>query len=443
MQLILYHNVRKLPSRSTLPSPREDLWDPEIDHPNTEKSQQLFTTDLHFLNSSLFSQATMVWVALKENGPDVDGGKDDDLYAIKDVWRHFVHPDKTENLKHPSNLYSDSPDGSFGLPECFTGSDHGTREQERLEEGGPENVSPFTHHHTMSATIGGLRERSHMRFATKYVGKTIDSFKSTKELIQAMHDAILAHQQALEAGILHRDVSVRSVLIVDKSQGTKCGGLLSDFEYPSFMSPLTVMDDDMGGGREASTSHDDDNNGGDSYFDGEDKDRGDISSDGNREDEGAIEQKFKKRPGTPYFVAIEILEESEGVEHGAHHDLESFYWVLIWAVLRHTDHTHPHANSAYGQLFFPGNDYACVNTKHGWIQRNAYKLSIRGNTPLTELLREWTARCADQNVPEQYQSVKERVLLTHDMVLGMLRRALARGGWPKHDGARPFVPPRR
>ncbi|OCH84837.1 hypothetical protein OBBRIDRAFT_689425, partial [Obba rivulosa] len=240
---------------------------------------------------------------------------------------------------------------------------------------------------------------SHMRFAMKCIGKTIYSFNSTKELVQAIHDAIKGHQLALQARILHRDVSMGNVLIVDESQKKKYGGLLTDFDY-SFMFPATAG----------------------------------AAQGKNRTSPSSLYCRFLKTvQGTPYFIAIEILRKARGVQHGAHHDLESFYWVLVWSILRHTDHTHPDKNRAYGQLFFRGTDSACVAIKREWIQINAYELTIRGNAPLTELLHEWTARCDDQNVPERYQSVKERVHLTHDMVLGILKKALQQKGWPEGD----------
>lgn len=46
-------------------------------------------------------------------------------------------------------------------------------------------------------------------------------------------------------------------------------------------------------------------------------------------------QAFKsRRCGTPTFMAIDMLA-SRYPEHEYRHDLESFYWVLVWFVLNH------------------------------------------------------------------------------------------------------------
>lgn len=48
--------------------------------------------------------------------------------------------------------------------------------------------------------------------------------------------------------------------------------------------------------------------------------------------------------GTTYFMAVELLiaqNDNLPTVHSACHDLESFYWLLVWLILRHTDHDHP------------------------------------------------------------------------------------------------------
>ncbi|OCH84987.1 hypothetical protein OBBRIDRAFT_785496 [Obba rivulosa] len=466
----------------------------EVYNPKTNDCQRFLTVELRYLNPHLFGRATMVWIALKKGA---DGDKDVDLYAIKDSWRQLSRHDETEYLIHLNEFYADE---LFGLPEFTIGGDLGAWEQKRLEQCVLGDLPRFTHHRTMSVAIGGMKEvpeRSHMRFAMKCVGKTLYSFKSTMELVQAIHDAIIGHQRALQARILHRDVSMGNVLIVDESEGKKYRGLLTDFDY-SFMFPTTTEDDGMSERGEASTSDGDDNNGGYSSLDAEDEDGGDISSDnddedsadddgdsegnanpddnledddavssdrngedegdansdrneqdegdakpdGSREDESDVKSKtLKERTGTPYFMAVEMLEKPPfAVEHGLHHDLESFYWVLVWAVLRHTDHTHPDPNRGYGQVFSPGNDYACVSAKTTWLRDRAVKISVRNNTPLTWLLREWGRLCFLQTISPLL--IHLRALLTYGKVLDLLKKALKMTGWPKDDAAIPFTPPK-
>ncbi|KAJ7134275.1 hypothetical protein C8R44DRAFT_770037 [Mycena epipterygia] len=53
--------------------------------------------------------------------------------------------------------------------------------------------------------------------------------------------------------------------------------------------------------------------------------------------------------GTFPFIAIEIIENN--TSHGPHHD-ESAYWLLMWMILRYTDHTHPSGALAKRDFLF-------------------------------------------------------------------------------------------
>jgi hypothetical protein len=49
-------------------------------------------------------------------------------------------------------------------------------------------------------------------------------------------------------------------------------------------------------------------------------------------------------------MAIELLEK-ENTRHELHHDLESFYWLLTWMILRYTAHNHKNGALACHKLF--------------------------------------------------------------------------------------------
>jgi hypothetical protein len=49
-------------------------------------------------------------------------------------------------------------------------------------------------------------------------------------------------------------------------------------------------------------------------------------------------------------MAIELLEK-ENTRHELHHDLESFYWLLTWIILRYTAHNHSDGQLACHRLF--------------------------------------------------------------------------------------------
>jgi Fungal protein kinase len=94
-----------------------------------------------------------------------------------------------------------------------------------------------------------IASHSHYRLVLDLVGKSLSTFTSTKELVQAIHDALLgrllsihddqnlspfhcpAHRGAFAAGILHRDLSVGNIVI---SEGR---GYLIDWDLAK---PTTV-----------------------------------------------------------------------------------------------------------------------------------------------------------------------------------------------------------
>ncbi|EPS97689.1 hypothetical protein FOMPIDRAFT_1081812, partial [Fomitopsis schrenkii] len=67
-----------------------------------------------------------------------------------------------------------------------------------------------------------------MRLVMKTVGRPLSSFKSTKEMVTAIRDAIIGHKLAFLAGLIHRDLSDGNVMIHD---GDLFSGFLLDLDY--------------------------------------------------------------------------------------------------------------------------------------------------------------------------------------------------------------------
>ncbi|TGZ77319.1 hypothetical protein EX30DRAFT_205453 [Ascodesmis nigricans] len=116
--------------------------------------------------------------------------------------------------------------------------------------------------------------RIHGRLVLRGVGRRLKEFKTREELLLAFRSAIVGYRNMLGKNILHRDVSVNNIMISSPDPG----GYLIDLD---FAVPL---------------------------------DRRSAS--------GA-----PHRTGTPEFMAIDVLE---GCSHAPRHDLESFFYVLIW-----------------------------------------------------------------------------------------------------------------
>ncbi|KAI0069675.1 hypothetical protein K474DRAFT_1610121, partial [Panus rudis PR-1116 ss-1] len=91
------------------------------------------------------------------------------------------------------------------------------------------------------------QNRLHSRLVLVTYGKPIKFFKSCLELVQAMKDAIEGHRDAYRAGVLHRDISVGNILILDDraKRRTKKTGALIDFDNGIRLSPTrnAVTDD--------------------------------------------------------------------------------------------------------------------------------------------------------------------------------------------------------
>ncbi|TFK79020.1 hypothetical protein K466DRAFT_606466 [Polyporus arcularius HHB13444] len=266
----------------------------------------------------------------------------------------------------------------------------------------------YPQHQTFSWAIGDVKkrtfnERSHMRLVIDDVGRPLTKAKNTKELVRALRDAVIGHRLAFEkAGVLHRDMSVGNVLIVDEAEDGSFVGFIHDFDY----SAMT----DVAPGDEVPT-----------YSDAS---RADI--DGIERTDVDIKLKDnEERTGTYYFLALAILRGR--VVHGVHHDLESVYWILVWVVLRHTAHNLSRA-SAQG-VFFHESDFTSAGLKNEWLQWVVDQLEIPGNEPLVKLVRDMAGLVVRSNGWKFFKPDP----MTYDQVLQLFDEALASPGWPDND----------
>ncbi|KAL7919358.1 serine/threonine-protein kinase Sgk2 [Trichoderma austrokoningii] len=119
-------------------------------------------------------------------------------------------------------------------------------------------------------------------------GRVISDFRTVRELLESMRDAIKAHQSLYTAGnILHRDISSNNIIITDPDVADGFKGILIDLDRAV---------ENNNSGPSAGACH---------------------------------------RTGTLQFMAIEVLCK---VHHTYRHDLESFFYVLIWLCARQSWH---------------------------------------------------------------------------------------------------------
>ncbi|KJZ70353.1 hypothetical protein HIM_10244 [Hirsutella minnesotensis 3608] len=108
-------------------------------------------------------------------------------------------------------------------------------------------------------------------------GRAIHKYETKSELLGALRDAIKAHRSLyVEGNILHRDISENNIIVTDRKT-TGHMGMLIDLDLAK----------ELGSGRSGA----------------------------------------RCRTGTMEFMAIEVLQ---GISHTYRHDLESFFYVLLW-----------------------------------------------------------------------------------------------------------------
>src|ERR1700677_3943565 len=133
--------------------------------------------------------------------------------------------------------------------------------------------------------------------------------------------------------------------------------------------------------------------------------------------------------GTHQFMAIDILE---GQAHQCMHDMESYYWVLIWVLLCHANHGL--GKEACSTLFDVEATHLAASQKRTWLIVNETKLSIHDNEPLTHLLRK-LGELFHHQVNLGPRNPEQRMSVNYDRLLAVINAALAQDTWPEGDKA--------
>ncbi|CCM00795.1 uncharacterized protein FIBRA_02837 [Fibroporia radiculosa] len=207
----------------------------------------------------------------------------------------------------------------------------------------------------------------HSRLSTTTYGWPIKYARSLNELVRAILGGVIGHRSAYRRGVLHRDASTGNILIRSDADGTDGYGVLIDFDNaimfemhqpllndpPSgtrpFMSAEILgneyyfgegIDEQPEVGVVASTNDNDNNTdnededenhcGGHGYDQDKDKDEGenededkdDWEDENHSDDESDVDDEDDKK-----------LEAVHGPPHSVIHDLEGFFWVLLWVCI--------------------------------------------------------------------------------------------------------------
>ncbi|KAI0724831.1 hypothetical protein C8Q72DRAFT_937151 [Fomitopsis betulina] len=467
---------------------------------------------LLFVNTGLFSRASTIWEAAEvdEKWSKTIG----EPVVIKEAWRQFIRPSEIHNYEDMQEAVSvAAEDAALSLSHIAQfehGDDLGLRETKKLFQDGHATSTvtqaPFSGesvddldedemnkfrfpaaevfgHRTVSAscrkTGGPQLDRGHIRLVLTSVGKPITDFDSTYEMVTALRDAIIGHEQAYKAGMIHRDVSGGNVMIMKKKDGSP-GGFIHDFDFSSswsrflkaaditpdiaywveyakneYLASLIKRSEGMDADSDDDGDDDDDDATRPEESNGGNQQKAKVTADapnappprtsgmGSRDErvEKLIEEQ-KQRTGTMHFMAVEIHVDDSSVTHEVRHDLESFFWLLVWIVLRHTTYkccTSKFKNGTWHTLFDGARMIDCQSNKLMWLNEPFQVLNIPKNAPLTGLVESFRLLCQKNhdrtNLDEPW--------MTHADVLKLFNDALAKPTWPTHDKAKPWILPAR
>ncbi|CDO72548.1 hypothetical protein BN946_scf184983.g31 [Trametes cinnabarina] len=228
----------------------------------------------------LFGRATAVWPVREINKHDELVGDD---MILKSTWR-------SSDRNSESFIYQNIQGSHPGLAKFIAGGDV---------------VFPFHNDNQETITVHSLRgvpvsrgERTKVlhRLLIESVGKPVWEYQTDRELLEGLIGALKAHRFLSEQNILHRDVSAGNVLLAldPEKQGT--AGFLTDLEYAHMGAVVT------------------------------------------RTRQETVEAPTAYGPGTLQFMSRRLLAALISGQHSVtttiHDDVESFLWVLLYAVLR-------------------------------------------------------------------------------------------------------------
>ncbi|PCH37069.1 hypothetical protein WOLCODRAFT_52880, partial [Wolfiporia cocos MD-104 SS10] len=248
--------------------------------------------------------------------------------------------------------------------------------------------------------------RQHIRLILQNVGYPLTDFESRLELIEAISDIVEGHLLAYLSGVLHRDVSFGNVMLVRKGAVEFCG-FIDDLDYSS------PVDSSNGTVVTVTTP---------------------LSA-GERKKFRELENELKERTGTVEFMAMELIDADpeNDVPHQAHHDLESFFWLLVWVVLRHMNHDHKEGKGAFADIFGAITPKQVKKMKESLFYKKMF--TVKDNAPLSYLLKRLRSMVFKAYVEDIAQTP---VPLTYDAMLKAFDEVLWMEGWPEDDAAIPF-----
>ncbi|CAK5280960.1 unnamed protein product [Mycena citricolor] len=317
-----------------------------------------------WVSHGLFGRATKVIRVVLECDLNSDNPT---IYALKDSWREGCRRPEVDYYDVVDDYRRKNAEFVSGLgPSKSVAKCHGSIDLSlTLANSAPRTSAKWDcgSHRTTSVSHLGERARDLIRYHTRSlltpIGVRAERFKCVRDVVSIVFEGLMDAWIADLAGVRHRDISDGNVM-VDKVLRS---GFLLDYDYAEF-SPEGLA-----------------------AF-------AELSKDRARQDDHLyqnIDKSLKEITGTPPFLALELAFD-RGVAHGAHHDIESFYWLLIWIILRHTPpEFHGHSPYKFAELF----GFHSPDKKNTWITRS--ECIGPPNSPLRSLTLQWVLEVKEQN----------------------------------------------
>ncbi|EIM90642.1 uncharacterized protein STEHIDRAFT_152354 [Stereum hirsutum FP-91666 SS1] len=167
-----------------------------------------------------------------------------------------------------------------------------------------------------SAPVDDAKPHVRHRLMLNIIGRSIWTYTADLELLRGLRSAVQAHQFLFDQDIMYRDITPENILLAKDSGDVQPGreGFLSDLDF-------CLVEDEHH--FKSETTH------ADAIQDIRDV-SGDVPT-------GSVAKCGAIRTGSVHFMAIEILDaifDERPIEHSVEHDIESFIWVLAYAVMR-------------------------------------------------------------------------------------------------------------
>ncbi|CAD6501123.1 BgTH12-01377 [Blumeria graminis f. sp. triticale] len=175
-----------------------------------------------------------------------------------------------------------------------------------------------------------IRDRHSSAVATIPYGRSLHEVESPLELVTVLRDAIKAHWSLMtDAKILHRDISANNIIMTGSEACKDWKGYVIDLDLAVLLT------------------------------------------------DGKSQEKRQAMTGTMEFMALEVLSgscETTGavVEHSYRHDLESFFYVLLWQCLSCGWEDGEEPNKKYLSKWYTGTAYEIFDFKKTEIESSHF-----------------------------------------------------------------------